>query len=95
MGVEHDHFIGYREYPKYGIVRRTAIHRRALMAEVDYLVVCAGNFDILAEVVAEDAQAAADAEAVVEAEAEEAVAADVDADADVAAAEPTPEEPQA
>lgn len=26
----------------------------ALMAEVDYLVVCAGNFDILAEVVAED-----------------------------------------
>ncbi len=31
-------FIGYREYPKFGIVRRLAIWKRALMAEADRLV---------------------------------------------------------
>ncbi|MCC6831046.1 MAG: phosphoenolpyruvate synthase [Thermoleophilia bacterium] len=31
-------FIGYREYPKYGIVRRMAPYRRALMAEAARLV---------------------------------------------------------
>jgi small subunit ribosomal protein S1 len=77
----------------------------AAEAETDAAVADA----VEAEIVAEEAQAAADAETeveaelteavaedVVEAEAEAEVAADVDADADVAAAaEPTPEEPQA
>ncbi|MFN8123890.1 MAG: rifamycin-inactivating phosphotransferase [Thermoleophilia bacterium] len=31
-------FAGYREYPKYGIVRRTALHRRAIMGGVGRLV---------------------------------------------------------
>ncbi|WP_299534280.1 rifamycin-inactivating phosphotransferase [uncultured Streptomyces sp.] len=31
-------FIGYREYPKYGIVSRYAVYKRALLAEADRLV---------------------------------------------------------
>ncbi len=31
-------FIGYREYPKYGIVCRYAAYKRALLAEADRLV---------------------------------------------------------
>lgn len=31
-------FIGYREYPKFGMIRRYAIYRRALLAEADRLV---------------------------------------------------------
>ena len=31
-------FIGYREYPKYGIVRRYFIYKQALLAEAERLV---------------------------------------------------------
>ncbi|WP_344626353.1 rifamycin-inactivating phosphotransferase [Kitasatospora arboriphila] len=31
-------FIGYREYPKYGIISRYAVYKRALLAEADRLV---------------------------------------------------------
>ncbi|MFB8245693.1 rifamycin-inactivating phosphotransferase [Streptomyces sp. NPDC055952] len=31
-------FVGYREYPKYGIVRRYFVYKRALLAEADRLV---------------------------------------------------------
>src|SRR5690606_14701525 len=31
-------FIGYREYPKYGIVRRYDAYKKALLAEADRLV---------------------------------------------------------
>lgn len=31
-------FVGYREHPKFGIVSRTAVHRRALLREADRLV---------------------------------------------------------
>ncbi|WP_062213500.1 rifamycin-inactivating phosphotransferase [Streptomyces sp. NBRC 109706] len=42
-------FIGYREYPKYGIVSRYLVYKRALLAEADRLVgagVLAGREDV-------------------------------------------------